>query len=45
MCSNHAEGRLPILDLLKVWKEVDNEGRTHIKHEFYKKPLWQAKQQ
>ena len=38
VCSNYADGHLPILDL-KVWKEVDHEERTHIKHEFYKKPM------
>ena len=39
VCSNYADGKLPILDL-KVWKEYAEEsGVVTIKHEFYKKPM------
>ena len=37
VCSNHDDGKLPILDL-KVWKTTSQEN-TIIFHEFYKKPM------
>ena len=37
VCSNHTDGRLPILDL-KVWKAEDETG-VMIRHDFYKKPM------
>ena len=37
VCSNHYDGRLPILDL-KVWIEK-SEKETKINHTFYRKPM------
>ena len=36
-CSNHVDGKMPILDL-KVWTE-EIDGFTQIRHTFYKKPM------
>ena len=37
ICSNHNDGKIPILDL-KVWPQV-SENQVEIRHTFYKKPM------